>query len=108
MSRYTIEYIESLRFERVNADGTKTVFGVEEPKSIGLTNSNSILTGKCGVQIGSISHCWNEVFSSKTKIILVGKIIEIKSNGYIKTNHEGEFDFDELCKGNLVNINLKG
>ena len=108
MSGYTIEYVESLRFERANDDGTKTVFSVEEPKSIGLTSSRSILTGKYGVQIGGISHCWNEVFNFRTKIILVGKIVEVKSNGYIKINHEGEFDFEELCKGNLVNINLKG
>ena len=108
MSGYTIEYVESLRFERTNDDGTKTVFSVEEPKSIGLTNARSILTVKYGVQIGGISHCWNEVFNFRTKIILVGKIVEVKSDGYIKINHEGEFDFEELCKGNLVNINLKG
>lgn len=108
MGEYTIEYVESLRFERANDDGTKTVFSVEEPKSIGLTNARSILTGKYGVQIGGISHCWNEVFNFRTKIILVGKIVEVKSDGYIKINHEGEFDFEELCKGNLVNINLKG
>ena len=107
MNKYEIEYVESLRFEIVNADGTKTVFSVEEPKSIGLTNSRTIITGKCGVQIGGISHCWNEVFNFRTKIILVGKIVEVKSDGYIKINHEGEFDFEELCKGNLVNINLK-
>ena len=71
MSRYTVEYVESLRFERVNDDGTKTVFSVEEPKSIGLTSPRSILTGKYGVQIGGVNHCWDEVFSSKTKIILV-------------------------------------
>ena len=29
---FVIEYIESLRFERVNDDGTKTVFSIEEPK----------------------------------------------------------------------------
>ena len=104
MSRYTVEYVESLRFERTNDDGTKTVFSVEEPKSIGLTNARSILTGKYGVQIGGINHCWDEVFSSKTKIMLVGKIVEVKSDGYIKINHEGEFDFEELCEGRLVKI----
>ena len=45
---FAVEYIESLRFERANDDGTKTVFSVEEPKSIGLTNPRSILTGKYG------------------------------------------------------------
>ena len=105
MSKYAIEYIESLRFERVNDDGTKTVFSVEEPKSIGLTNPRSILTGKYGVQIGGVSHCWNEVFNIRTKIILVGKIVEVKSDGYIKINHEGEFDFEELCEGKLVKVN---
>ena len=107
MNKYEIEYVESLRFEIVNADGTKTAFSVEEPKSIGLTSARTIITGKCGVQIGGISHYWNEVFNFRTKIILVGKIVEVKSDGYIKINHEGEFDFEELCKGNLVNINLK-
>ena len=101
---FAVEYIESLRFERVNDDGTKTVFSVEEPKSIGLTSARTIITGKCGVQIGGISHCWNEVFNFKTKIILVGKIVEVKSDGYIKI-HEGEFDFEELCKGKLVKVN---
>ena len=105
MSGYTVEYVESLRFERVNDDGTKTVFSVEEPKAIGLTNASSILTGSYGVQIGGVNHQWDEVFSSKTKIILVGKIVEIKSHSCIKINHEGEFDFEELCKGNLVQIN---
>ena len=28
---FVIEYVESLRFERANDDGTKTVFSVEEP-----------------------------------------------------------------------------
>lgn len=117
---FTVEYIESLRFERTNDDGTKTVFSVEEPKSIGLTNARSILTGKYGVQIGGVSHCWNEVFSSKTKIILVGTIIEKKEMMVIKqgsnisdvsqtkelsdVRHYGEFDFEELCKGRLVKI----
>ena len=105
---FVIEYVESLRFERANDDGTKTVFSVEEPKSIGLTSPRSILTGKHGVQIGGVTHCWNDVFNFRTKIILVGKIVEVKHDGYIKINHEGEFDFEELCKGNLVNINLKG
>ena len=68
-----------------NDDGTNTVFSVEEPKSIGLTNPRSILTGKYGVQIGGVSHCWNEVFNFRTKIILVDKIVEVKSDGYIKT-----------------------
>ena len=120
MSKYAIEYIESLRFERVNDDGTKTVFSVEEPKSIGLTNPRSILTDKHGVQIGGVNHCWDEVFSSKTKIILVGAIIEKKEMMVIKqgsnisdflqtkemtdVRHYGEFDFEELCKGRLVKI----
>ena len=120
MSGYTVEYVESLRFERANDDGTKTVFSVEEPKSIGLTNSRSILTGKYGVQIGGVNHCWDEVFSSKTKIILVGTIIEKKEMMVIKqgsnisdflqtkemtdVRHYGEFDFEELCKGRLVKI----
>ena len=101
---FVIEYIESLRFERVNDDGTKTVFSIEEPKSIGITTPRFILTGKYGVKIGSISHCWNEVFNFRAKIILVGKIVEVKSDGYIKINHEGEFDFEELCKGKLVKM----
>ena len=105
---FTVELIKSLRFERVNDDGTKTVFSVEEPKAIGLTNASSILTGSYGVQIGGVNHQWDEVFSSKTKIILVGKIVEVESNGYIKTNHEGEFDFEELCKGKLVKVNECG
>ena len=120
---FTVEYIESLRFERENDDGTKTVFSVEEPKSIGLTNARSILTGKYGVQIGGVNHCWNEVFSSKTKIILVGAIIEKKEMMVIKqgsnisdvsqtkelsdVHHYGEFEFEELCKGNLVKISNK-
>lgn len=105
---FAVEYIESLRFERVNDDGTKTVFSVEEPKSIGLANARSILTGKYGVQIGGVSHCWNEVFHHHTRIIIVGKIVEVKSDGYIKINHEGEFDFEELCNGKLVKINECG
>ena len=120
MSRYTAEYVESLRFERVNDDGTKTVFSVEEPKSIGLTSPRSILTGKYGVQIGGVNHNWDEVFSSKTKIILVGAIIEKKEMMVVKqgsnisdflqtkemtdVRHYGEFDFEELCKGRLVKI----
>ena len=120
---FTVEYIESLRFERANDDGTKTVFSVEEPKSIGLTNARSIITGKCGVQIGSVNRCWNEVFSSRTKIILVGAIVEKKEMMVIKqgsdisdfsqtkemtdVSHYGEFDFEELCKGNLVKISNK-
>ena len=115
MSGYTIEYVESLRFERANDDGTKTVFSVEEPKSIGLTTPRSIITGKYGVQIGGVSHCWNEVFNIRTKIILVGAIIEKKEMIVIKqgsnisdfsqtkelsdVRHYGEFDFEELCKG---------
>ena len=62
----------------MNDDGTKTVFSIEEPKSIGITTPRFILTGKYGVKIGSISHCWNEVFNFRAKIILVGKIM--KSN----------------------------
>ena len=54
---FAVEYIESLRFERANDDGTKTIFSIEEPKSIGLTNPRSILTGKYGVQIGGVNHC---------------------------------------------------
>ena len=108
MSRYTVEYVESLRFERVNDDGTKTVFSVEEPKSIGLTSPRSILTGKYGVQIGGVNHHWNEVFHHNTRIIIVGKIVEIKSDGYIKITHEGEFDFEELCEGKLVKVNECG
>ena len=120
---FAVEYIESLRFERTNDDGTKTVFSIEEPKSIGLTNARSILTGKYGVQIGGVNHCWDEVFSSKTKIILVGAIIEKKEMMVIKqgsnisdvsqtkelsdVRHYGEFDFEELCKGNLVKISNK-
>ena len=120
MSRYTVEYVESLRFERVNDDGTKTVFSVEESKSIGLTSPRSMLTGKYGVQIGGVNHCWDEVFSSKTKIILVGAIIEKKEMMVVKqgsnisdflqtkemtdVRHYGEFDFEELCKGRLVKI----
>ena len=75
---FVIEYIKSLRFERANDDGTNTVFSVEEPKAIGLTNAKSILTGEYGVKICGINHCWNEVFHHHTKIILVGKIM--KSN----------------------------
>lgn len=124
MSGYTIEYVESLRFERANDDGTKTVFSVEEPKSIGLTSPRSILTGKHGVQIGGVTHCWGEVFSSKTKIILVGAIIEKKEMMVVKqgsnisdisqtkelsdVRHYGEFDFEELCKGKLVKVNECG
>lgn len=120
---FTVEYIESLRFERVNDDGTKTSFSVEEPKSIGLTNASSILTGSYGVQIGGVNHQWDEVFSSKTKIILVGTIIEKKEMMVVKqgsnisdfsqtkemtdVRHYGEFDFEELCKGNLVKISNK-
>ena len=117
---FAVEYIEALRFERVNDDGTKTVFSVEEPKSIGLTSPRSILTGKYGVQIGGVNHHWDEVFSSKTKIILVGAIIEKKEMMVVKqgsnisdflqtkemtdVRHYGEFDFEELCKGRLVKI----
>ena len=124
MSRYTVEYVESLPFERVNDDGTKTVFSVEEPKSIGLTNARSILTGKYGVQIGGVNHCWDEVVSCKTRISRVGAIIEKKEMMVIKqgsnisdvsqtkelsdVRHYGEFDFEELCKGNLVKISNKG
>ena len=120
MNKYVIAYIEALRFERENVDGTKTVFSVEEPKSIGLTNARSVLTGKYGFQIGGVNHCWDEVFSSKTKIILVGAIIEKKEMMVIKqgsnisdvsqtkelsdVRHYGEFDFEELCKGKLVKI----
>ena len=115
---FAVEYIESLRFERVNDDGTKTVFSIEEPKSIGLTNPRSILTGKYGVQIGGVNHCWDEVFSSKTKIILVGAIIEKKEMMVIKqgsnisdflqtkemtdVRHYREFAFEDLCKGRLL------
>ena len=118
---FTVEYIESLRFERVNDDGTKTVFSVEEPKAIGLTNARSIITGSYGVQIGGVNHCWDEVFSSKTKIILVGAIIEKKEMMVVKqgsnisdfsqtkemtdVRHYGEFDFEELCNCRLVKIN---
>ena len=28
--------------------------------------------------------------------------------GYIKITHEGEFDFEELCKGKLVKVNECG
>ena len=120
MNSFRIDYIKSIRFERENDDGTKVSFSVEEPKAIGLTNARSLLTGKYGVQIGGVNHCWDEVFSSKTKIILVGAIIEKKEMMVIKqgsnisdfsqtkemtdVRHYGEFDFEELCNGRLVKI----
>lgn len=103
MNSFRIDYIKSIRFERENDDGTKVSFSVEEPKAIGLTNARSLLTGKYGVDnIGGVSHSWESVFNSKTKIILVGKIVEIKPNVYSEIIYEGEFDFEELCKGNIV------
>lgn len=54
--------------------------------------------------IGSVSHEWQSVFHHHTKIILVGKIKEEKIHRAIPEYHEGEFDFEELCKGNLVKI----
>lgn len=96
-----IERIDSIRFERTFDDGTKVFFSVDEPKGLNISNANAIISaGKYG-NVGSIPHDWHSVFDCHTKIIVVGRIKEIKLDGLITIYHEGEFDFEELCRGNI-------
>ncbi len=100
-----IERMDSIRFERTFNDGAKISFNVEHPKGLTLSNSQCFLDiGNYNTTIARVNHSWDSVFSNKTKIILVGKIKEIKSGGVIAMNYEGEFDLKELQKGNIVQI----
>lgn len=103
---YIFERVDAIRFERKFDDGTKAYFTIEDPKTIGVSNAVAIINaGKHDIyNIGSVTHEWQSVFHSNTKIILVGKVKEEKMHRAIPEYHEGEFDFEELCKGNLVKI----
>lgn len=103
---YIFERIDAIRFERKFDDSTKVWFTIEDPKTIGISNATSIINvGQHDIHnIGGVFHEWQSVFHHHTKIILVGKIKEEKIHRAIAEYHEGEFDFEELCKGNLVKI----
>lgn len=103
MTDFILERIDEIRFE-VTCNGAKVSFAVIEPKGLELTNGSVIATGKNGACIKEKIYDWHSVFNSHTKIIIKGLIKETKANGLIIINHEGKFDFNELCKGEIVRI----
>lgn len=98
---YTIERVDEIKFERSFLDRTKVSFSVTEPKDINLTSGSSFVSSKGGISILKFQRNWRSVFDNDTRIILLGKIKELKCDG-TDIYHEGAFDFDDLCNGKLT------
>ena len=106
MNKFIIKRVNSIRFEREFKDGSKASFNVGEPKTLTLENADYLITtGSSSMRFNvykALLHNWDSVFDSNTQIIIVGNIIEVTSSDEVVKNLYGEFDFRELCNGNIV------
>ena len=106
MNKFIIERVDSIRFEREFKDGSKASFAVIEPRTLKLENADYLITaGSSSMKFNAyktLLHNWDSVFDSNTQIIIVGNIIEVTSSDELVKNLDGEFDFRELCNGNIV------
>ena len=97
------ERVDEIRFERRFDDGSKVSFAIGEPKTLNLENANHLITvGNPPMNLTELLHRWDSVFDPNTQIIICGEVSEFTDKGKLIKEAEGEFDFMELCKGNMV------
>lgn len=107
MNKFMFERVDEIRFERRFDDGSKVSFAIGEPKTLNLENANHLITvGKPLMNLTELLHRWDSVFDPNTQIIICGEVREFTEKGEFVKEAEGEFDFMELCKGNMVCLKL--
>ena len=103
MNKFMFERVDEIRFERRFDDGRKVYFAIGEPKTLNLENANHLITvGKPLMNLTKLLHRWDSVFDPNTQIIICGEVREFTDKGELVREAKGEFDFKELCKGNMV------
>ena len=103
MNKFMFERVDEIRFERGFDDGSKVSFAIGEPKTFNLENASYLITvGNPPMNLTELLHRWDSVFDPNTQIIICGEVHEFTDKGFLVKEAEGEFDFKELCKGNMV------
>ena len=106
MNKFIFERVDSIRFERKFKDGSKASFTVGEPKTLKLENADYLITsGGSSMKFNvynALLHKWDSVFDPNTQIVILAKIVEVTPSDEVVKNLYGEFDFRELCNGNIV------
>lgn len=112
MNHFIIKDVNSIRFARTFIDGTVAYFSIGEPESLEFQNAEYLLqfNNDYSDDYNQLNeekfHSWDSVFDPNTQIIICGEVREFTDKGELVKEAEGEFDFRELCKGNMVCLKL--